>query len=114
MEDRLEKLQGKRMVGVAKTLTQALPCSLPSLDSGFSGFFLLRKGHLRRDETVTAGRGGSGGAKGPAIKSRPAEIGIGGGGDGCWGTASGSQVSGGGDSGEGRLGARRWLWRWRL
>lgn len=111
MEDRLEKLQGKRMVGVAKTLTQALPCSLPSLDSGFSGFFLLRKGHLRRDETVTAGRGG---AKGPAIKSCPAEIGIGGGGDGCWGTASGSQVSGAGDCCEGRLGARRWLWRWRL
>ena len=44
MEDRLEKLQGKRMVGVAKTLTQALPCSLPSLVSGLSGFLLLRQG----------------------------------------------------------------------
>ena len=99
MEDRLEKLQGKRMVGVAKTLTQALPCSLPSLVSGLSGFLLLRQGPLRRDGTVTAGRGMP---RAPAIKSRPAKIGIGGGGDGCWGTAPGSQVSGGGDSGEGR------------
>lgn len=65
MEGRLEKLQWKRMVGVAKTLTQALPCSLPSLVSGLSGFFFLQQGHLRRDGTVTAGRGRGGGCQGP-------------------------------------------------
>lgn len=94
VEDKLERLQGRGMMGVAKTVTLALPCSHPLLPSGLSGFFLMLQGPLRRDGIVNAGRWG---ANGSAIKSCQAGIGIGGQGDGgCWGAMPGSWVSVGG------------------